>query len=286
MSPDSACQCCLNFDQAYCKEFLYNQPQQTSGPFHCYIWVFMMWMVCSNHLIALMHIWRKVERNDMEASKAKRKMNYCFSSNLQPPYFLQACFLSILRDSQWHHHTWSISPWMYDWWNLWDNWRVFGIIPFQVGGKSFDKMFFVIDIYPAYSWFVKAVQDSLDCDEKIFTKLLEPARKVVERAFGLWFVVIYQQCHMAALIWQYLNMGQFMSPFTYYFCIWPHYGSFNTKIKPIYNLSAKEELIMPDSMELTMDQYSCKISVWNIDDEGLGPTAGSNSIMEKRIWNW
>ncbi len=46
----------------------------------------------------------------------------------------------------------------------------YGIIPFQLDGEGFNKMFILVDrIYPPYFRFVKAVKDPLNHEDNFFT---------------------------------------------------------------------------------------------------------------------
>ncbi len=61
-----------------------------------------------------------------------------------------------------------------------------GVVPFQLGGDSFNKKTIPVDgIYQPYSRFFKAVNDPLNHEDKIFTRIQDSARKDIECIFGL-----------------------------------------------------------------------------------------------------
>jgi hypothetical protein len=71
-----------------------------------------------------------------------------------------------------------------------------GVVPFSVGGESFDRMYVLVDgIYPRYSRFVRGLPHPITDSERKFTKWQESARKDIERAFGVlqckWKILSY-----------------------------------------------------------------------------------------------
>jgi hypothetical protein len=65
-----------------------------------------------------------------------------------------------------------------------------GVVPFEVGGEEFNKMFITCDgIYPMYARFVKTISHPCGLQQERYTKWQESTRKDIERAFG-----VLQQC--------------------------------------------------------------------------------------------
>jgi Plant transposon protein len=60
------------------------------------------------------------------------------------------------------------------------------VVPFTIDGEEFHSTYFLTDgIYPAYSRFVKAIQEPIGGKEKAYTEWQEAVRKDIERAFGV-----------------------------------------------------------------------------------------------------
>jgi len=61
-----------------------------------------------------------------------------------------------------------------------------GVVPFTIGEQAFNQLYVLVDgIYPAYSRFVRAMNNPILHDEKFFSKWQEACRKDIERVFGV-----------------------------------------------------------------------------------------------------
>ena len=68
--------------------------------------------------------------------------------------------------------------------------RASGVVPFDIGGEEFKKMWITCDgIYPSFARFVKGIAQPCGAQQEFYTEWQESTRKDIERSFG-----VLQQC--------------------------------------------------------------------------------------------